>query len=363
MKKNLKTAVICFFTASKAGHGTAEVSLSLFKSINGQKKLLEFIEINKKNGLILRNIKKLFFLFKSIYDLKKFFNINKNNIIFIEGASWIGFSFLFIILTRIFLKNILIVYHAHNIEYEIRLKKNNYIIARFSKIFEKYVYAKSDIATCVSKYDQKKIKDIYNLNSYVFLNGVHSSRLKIKKINKKIPKKFYLYSGSYLYYPNKVALDDLIKNIYPKIIRKYPNLYLIITGGGLPHELIKGKKIYHFKFLKKENLNYLIKKAKFVLLPLKKAPGTKLKIIEALLIGAQIITTKHGIKGIENIDLKQTYIYKNHKELFKYIALLMKKNQIKKKVLLNNIEFYKKKFLIENILKKFESNYFKNTKA
>ena len=41
----------------------------------------------------------------------------------------------------------------------------------------------------------------------------------------------------------------------------------------------------------------------------------------------------------------------------------MKKNQIKKKVLLNNIEFYKKKFLIENILKKFESNYFKNTKA
>ena len=350
----IKTAVICFFTTSKGGHGTAEVSLGLFKSIKGNKKLLEFKETKNKDGLILRNIKKFIFIFKAIYYLKKFFKKSKKNIIFIEGASWIGFSFLFLVFSKILLSNIFIVYHAHNIEYEIRLKKNNFLIAYLSKILEKYVYLKSNVATSVSEYDQKKIKALYNVNSYIFSNGVHSSRLKVEKLKKNIPRNYYLYSGSYLYHPNKVALNELIKNIYPKIIKKYPNLYLIITGDGLPHELIKGKKIIHFKFLKKENLNYLIKKAKFLLLPLKKAPGTKLKVIEALLIGSQIITTKHGIRGIKINNLEQPYVYKNYDQLFNFIEHLMSE---KKKNLKNISNFYKKKFLLKNIIKEFESKY------
>jgi len=359
MKIKIKTAVICFFTTSKGGHGTAEVSLGLFKSIDGEKKLLEFKEERIKDRLILRNIKKFIFIFKSIFKLKKFFSKNKKNIIFIEGASWIGLSFLFLIFSKVLLNNTFIIYHAHNIEYEIRLKKNNLLIAFLTKILEKYVYSKSDIATSVSEYDRKKIKNLYNLNSYVFSNGVHSSRLKIKKINKIIPKDFYLYSGNYLYYPNKIALNELIKKLYPKIIKKYPSLYLIITGEGLPQKLIKNKKIIHFKFLKKENLNYLIKKAKFLLLPLQKAPGTKLKVIEALLIGTQIITTKHGMRGIPVDNSSQPYVYKDNTQLFNFINGLMKVNIKKNIKVKNSVEFYSKKFLLENILKKIQLKYSK----
>ena len=200
----------------------------------------------------------------------------------------------------------------------------------------------------------KKIKELYNLNSSIFMNGVHSSRLQIKKINQNIPKSFYLYSGSYLYHPNKVALDNLIKNIYPKLIKKYPNLYLIISGDGLPTGLIKNKKILYFRFLEKKNLNYLIQKAKFLLLPLKRAPGTKLKVIEALLMGTQIITTKHGIKGIQIKDSNQPYVYKNHKNLFEYVDILLNKKNHK---LISSSKFYKKMFLMENIFKEFQSKY------
>lgn len=356
----IKTAIICFFTASKGGHGTAEVSLGLFKSINGEKKLLEFQETKIKDKLILRNVKKFIFTFKSIFILKKFFYKNKKNIIFIEGASWVGFSFLFLILAKTLLSNVFIVYHAHNVEYEIRLKKNNFFIVFLTKIFEKYIYVKSDIATSVSEYDQKKIKKLYNLNSYVFLNGVHSARLSIKKINKNIPKKFYLYSGSYLYHPNKVALDELINQLYPRMIKKYPDLHLIITGEGLPPDLIKDKRILYFKYLKKENLNYLIKKTKFLLLPLKEAPGTKLKIIEALLIGSQIITTKHGMKGIKFNNFKQPFVYKNHNQLFRFVDYIMNKNTHNKKILNNSSNFYKKEFILENIIKKFQSECYKD---
>ena len=358
MKEKIKTAVICFFTASKGGHGSAEVSLGIFKSIKGQKKLFEFQESKKKDSLVKSNVKKIFFLILTIFHLKKFFRGKNKNIIFIEGASWIGFSFLFVFLSRILLKNIFIVYHAHNVEYEIRLKKNNILISFISKIFEKYVYKKSNVATSVSKYDQKIIKNLYGLNSYVFINGVSADRLRIKKIRSNIPKQFYLYTGSYLYNPNKIALDELINYIYPKLIKKYPNLYLIVTGKGLPNNLIKNKKIIHFKFLKKEHLNYLIKKANFLLLPLEKAPGTKLKVIEALLIGSQIITTKHGIRGIQINNSKQPYIYKNYHQLFNYISNLMNKNIKREKSLDYKSEYYKENFLIENIIKRFQSKYY-----
>ncbi|MFB1003368.1 MAG: protein kinase, partial [Bacteroidia bacterium] len=50
------------------------------------------------------------------------------------------------------------------------------------------------------------------------------------------------------------TLDELIKNIYPKLINKYPDLHLIVTGDGLPNRLVKNKKILYFKFLKKNHL-------------------------------------------------------------------------------------------------------------
>ena len=278
MQIKKKTAVICFFMTTKGGHGAAEVSLGLYKSIQGNKKLFEFKEDKKiNNNFLLINIKKICFLFKVILRLRKYFHNNKSNIIFIEGASWIGFSFLFLILSRIFLNKVFIVYHAHNIEYEIRQKKNNLLIAYLSKIFEKFVYDKSDLATSVSKYDKKKIKKLYNLDSSIFMNGVHSSRLKIKKINSNIPRKFYLYSGSYLYHPNKVALDDLIKNIYPQLIKKYPNLYLVITGEGLPAKLIKNKKILYYKFLQKKKFELSYKKSYIFIATIERCTRYKVK--------------------------------------------------------------------------------------
>ena len=358
MKKKIKTAIVCFFTASKGGHGSAEVSLGVFKSTKGKKKLFEFNESKKSNGLILSNIKKIFFLILTIFRLKKFFIGKSKNIIFIEGASWIGYTFLLIFISKTFLRNIFIVYHAHNVEYEIRLKKNNILISFISKIFERYVYKNSDVATSVSRHDQRIIKNLYGLNSYVFINGIDDDRLRTKKIKNILPKNFYLYTGSYLYNPNKIALDELINNIYPKLIKKYPNLYMIVTGKGLPSNLIKNKKIIHFKFLKKENLNYLIRKANFLLLPLKKAPGTKIKIIEALLIGSQIITTRHGVRGIQLNNSKQPYIYKNYNQLFNYIDYLMNRDNKKKKKINYNSKFYKENFLIKNIMKKFQSKFY-----
>jgi hypothetical protein len=63
-----------------------------------------------------------------------------NNFVIIEGASWIGFSYLTIKILKFFRKKTKIFYHSHNVEYDIRRRKNSIIISSISKILEKKVF-------------------------------------------------------------------------------------------------------------------------------------------------------------------------------------------------------------------------------
>ena len=140
---------------------------------------------------------KPFRIFFLIYKLFIFLKKDNKRIVIIEGCSWIGFSFLLIVLLKLFLIKVIIIYHAHNIEYEIRERKNNFLIKYLSKLFEKYVYNIADYATVVSKRDQIKIKKLYNLNSIILKNGVSRNRNKIKKLNNFKYKDFIIFSGNF----------------------------------------------------------------------------------------------------------------------------------------------------------------------
>ena len=78
-------------------------------------------------------------LFKNINKYKrKIESITKKKIIIIEGASWIGYVYFLIKLLNILIKNVKIIYHAHNLEYEVRKLKNSKIISLISFYFEKF---------------------------------------------------------------------------------------------------------------------------------------------------------------------------------------------------------------------------------
>ena len=55
-------------------------------------------------------------------------------------------------------------------------------------------------------------------------------------------------------------------------------------------------------------------------MPLKKGTGTKLKTIEALMLGTQIVSTKYAMRGIEKKFQYQPKIYSNISQLVKIIS-------------------------------------------
>ena len=329
MYNNYSIAVVAFYQASIGGHGAAEVTLSFYESLKDFKKkklfeikkykIFQFFEEKKIN--IFENIYKLIYLINLNFNLFKYLNKSQKNIVVLEGASWIGYSYITIKILNFLKPETKLIYHSHNIEYYLRKNKNNLLITFLTKILEKKVYKLANISTVVSKIDQNEIRKLYKLESVVLNNGINTKRLVSKKFNKKIPEKFIIFSGSYSFAPNKASIDLIIKKIFPIIIRKNSDMKLIITGRDFPIKKYKNYKfINYYGNIKKSYLNYLILKSNFVLAPMFRATGTKLKIIEALMLGAIVVTSREGSEGLilpEKIN--PPFIFSKYKGIYKII--------------------------------------------
>jgi hypothetical protein len=144
MKKiNYYVALVGFYQIKNSYSGASEVSNSIFESIKCKKKKIFEIKNsiiqfqNEKinyifNSLILKPLKIIVIIFK-IYN---FLKNKKKKLLIIEGCSWIGYSYVLLKILKILFTDIRIIYHAHNIEYEIRQLKNNKIITLLSKFLK-----------------------------------------------------------------------------------------------------------------------------------------------------------------------------------------------------------------------------------
>ena len=118
-----------------------------------------------------------------------------------------------------------------------------------------------------------------------------------------------------------------------------------MTGGGFNKNT---SQIINVGIVSKQKLLNLIFNSNLMVLPINKGTGTRIKIIEAMLVGAKILTTKKGIEGIE-YKKNEFPVVQNKKYFFKYI---IKKLQNKKKKFKVSPDF-KEKYTMENIVKNF----------
>ena len=338
--KNTKTAFITFFSVIPDNMGSSTVVNSRFKSWPSKKKLFQLSHIKKINNKNTKTIfikkekplNKIFSLPELIFSVFLYLKSSKNKIIVIEGASWIFYSFLvFFLLKLIFIKS-KIIYISHSIESEIRKKFSNTFIYLLTKYLEGLMFKYVDISTSVSKYEKSKIKKLYNVNTILYPNAINIDyKVGIKKITK----------------------DYINNNIMPILLTKHPKIKLLLTGGGLKK---KYPWVINKNIIPKKELYNLIYHSKCLCVPLKFGSGTRIKIIEALSIGAIVISSSKGIEGIELNKKNPPFVLKNNKKFINTIDNVIKNNRsIKKKSIIAK-NFYLKKYSMRKITNNFLKN-------
>ena len=327
-------------------HGASDITYNLFSEWPAINKLLiqitnskfskkNIISIKKKKGFIGSLIN----IFLIVLKIKKFSKKYEKNYLIIEGASWAGFSLILMFLSKIIIRNIIVIYHAHNLEYEVRKLKNNFLISFITFYFEKYIYQNS-LATCVSVKDKNFIRKHYKSDCILFENGI--TEVKEEKLfNNKIKKnKFILFCGSYTYWPNKIAITNILndKNQIEKI---FPNIKFVFTGEGFPEFI--DKNILALGIIKKTKLVWLIKNCLFFYAPMPRAPGTKIKILEAIYYGALTICSKPAIIGIKKTKKLKSLVITSKTNLLKNLFKIKDKKKPRVSNEFNEIYNFKNK--------------------
>jgi len=357
-----KTVFVAFYTVYPSTMGSSEVSSSFFEAWSGEKKIFQISHIKNINNkktytkFIKKEtpIKKILQIVPLAIAVKNYLLNTKNSNIIIEGPSWIGYSFIFYIIIKLFLKKIFIIYHSHSIEYEIRKKNSFFFISFISKIMEYFIFNNVNLATTVSTKENIKIRNLYNKNTIILPNGVHLKKLNNTKSKLTYPKKYIFYSGSYLYGPNKQAINMLNNYFMPELLKEFPDLKLVLTGGGYN---LKHKWLINLGIIKKNYLVKLLKNSKLILTPIYEGYGTRIKIIEALMLGVPVISTPKGIEGINyKLKINQCCFVDEKKEiLLRYAITILKNNEFYKKKANECKKNYIKIYSMENITKRFET--------
>ena len=244
----------------------------------------EQYENNKFEIWLKNNLK----YFKFVYLLG--YNIAKKYIDFIR-KNYIGKIFFF----------------SHNFHYanqiiyykDASIKKN-----RFNNEFQKNfteILNKVDIVHTFGYKENRILKKMFanktirNIPIYIYENLDN-------KIEKDFSKrKDLIFVGSFSRPSNVDAVLWFSKVIYPKIIKKYPDIIWHIVGADIPSEIgiLESKNIKIEGYLSDKNLYSLYQRCRIAIVPLRFGAGIKAKVIEAAYNQIPIISTSIGAEGLD----------------------------------------------------------------
>jgi len=250
--------------------------------------------------------------------------------------------------------NAIIALRAHNIEHEIWKRSaiqtksifKKYYLNNLSRRIKKLKISllnKYDVLIPISHRDANIFKNLGNTRPvFVSQTGINHSELKPENINVEFPSLFHM--GALDWPPNQEGISWFIKNIWPGILGKFPDLKFYIAGRNAPVWFVNSLEHKNIIFLGEvENAYEFMQEKAIMVVPLLSGSGMRIKIIEGMALGKTIISTSIGSEGINCQDGKEIIIANSIEEFSSKLEKLISNKKIFVEIGKNAV-----KFVIEN---------------
>jgi polysaccharide biosynthesis protein PslH len=136
-----------------------------------------------------------------------------------------------------------------------------------------------------------------------------------------------IYSGSLSYGPNFDAINYFLRDIYPLILSKRPEINLYVTGklkGAPVHLLPEYSGVNLTGFL--DDIRPVIAQSWVNIVPLRSGGGTRLKVLESLALGTPVVSTSKGVEGL-TLTPGEHYLKADSPEIFAGAVLNLLENE------------------------------------
>jgi len=223
-----------------------------------------------------------------------------------------------------------IVLRSHNVEFEIweRLSENQ--VSFVKKRYMEYLTRK------LKRFELKKLqeidlllaitqRDLKTFRSYGYLSSAKivpvgldtSDYLAEDKSIFSTPTLSFI--GSLDWIPNIEGLEWFLTDIWPQLIRKYPELTFHVAGRNMPQTLIDRKEPNVYFYGEVEDAKAFINAHPITIVPLLSGSGMRVKILEGMFLGRIVITTALGLEGINAQHKNQVLIAETVEEFVKAV--------------------------------------------
>ncbi len=187
-----------------------------------------------------------------------------------------------------------------------------------------------------------------------------------------IDKKLYLFSeddlrpaqkritliASMNWYPGASAAFRLLKELWPKLSELNPDCILTIVGWQAESVLSEFKKLKNVEIL--ENVPDIVpyfQASSLLLYAPVRGSGMKIKILEAMLLGAPVVTTSEGVEGLRVTNGKEVFVAEENSELIKKADQLLNDIELQKSMRIAARKFIEVECSASTIVDSIEKYY------
>jgi glycosyltransferase involved in cell wall biosynthesis len=165
--------------------------------------------------------------------------------------------------------------------------------------FERHWLRGYDAVWTMSDEDREQAIEQGSPEAFTFTvaNGVDIQRYQPCEERTPAPEIFYM--GSFRHRPNVIGFERLLKEIMPRVWKRFPNARLRVVAGPEPARYWKGKtdrRVRMHGFV--EDPRPMYAKASVVVVPLLVSAGTNIKVMEAMACQKAVVSTPVGCQGL-----------------------------------------------------------------
>jgi len=249
----------------------------------------------------------------------------------------------------------LIVMRAHNIEHEIWeriagqikfLPKRFYLdyLSKKLKNFELEKLNQYDFLVAITERDLLQFKSMGYKNGCIAAPvGFHFPEYKAERKDIKKPKSI-AFIGSLDWMPNVEGLSWFLREAWPKVQQKFPELKFYIAGRNAPESMshISSTSVKYVGDV--EDAKKFINDHPIMVVPLLAGSGIRIKILEGMALGRVVITTSVGLEGIPAQHGKHVLLANTADEFVKAIEKCILNEDIASQISLAAENFVRQKF-------------------
>lgn len=218
------------------------------------------------------------------------------------------------------------------------------------KFWESYYWKKASRVVAVSNQDAAVMrKTVKNLKVEVVSNGVGEDLMEDVNVHYN---QTILFMGNYAWLQNIEAARILAQKVYPLILKKLPQVQLIIAGQNTEKVSSlsgEGITLYNLRIDDIEGARRAYHRSGILVAPLYGPGGTRLKILGAMAAKLPVVTTSIGIEGIDAKNGRDVLFGQSIEDLAELTIKLFRDKQLYEKVAKNGRKLVEEKYSYQQI--------------